>query len=56
MVTGCSNAIVDGDVCGSYGAGSVNHGRTVYRKIEQVYSFNVLVYYWDDPEGPNFCG
>jgi len=28
----------------------------VFRKTEQVNGLDVLVYYWDDRDGPNFCG
>jgi len=55
-VVGCSNATVGNIVRGSYMPFSENHGRTVYRKLEQVNGLDVLVYFWDDRDGPNFCG
>merc|ERR1712039_1039057 len=34
-----------------------NHGRKVYRKIpEGNTALDVLIYFWDERDGPNFCG
>lgn len=53
---GCTNATVGNIVRGSYSPYTENHGRSVYRKNEQVNGLDVLVYFWDDRDGPSFCG
>jgi len=55
-VAGCANPTVGNIVRGAYTPYSENHGRPVYRKNEQVNNLDVLIYYWDDRDGPNFCG
>lgn len=55
-VQGCGNVTVGAIVRGTYAAYSENHSRTVYRKSEQVNGLDVLVYFWDERDGPNFCG
>jgi len=55
-VQGCQNATVGNIVRGTYSQYSENHQQAVYRRSEQVNGLDVLVYYWDDRDGPNFCG
>jgi len=55
-VAGVQNATVGNIVRGSYTPYSENHSRIVYRKNEQVNGLDVLVYYWDERDGPSFCG
>lgn len=55
-VQGCTNATVGAIVRGTYAPYTENHSRTVYRKSEQVNGLDVLVYFWDERDGPNFCG
>merc|ERR1711879_318754 len=33
-----------------------NHSKPVYKKDSQVHGLDVMIYYWDDRDGPNFCG
>eukprot|EP00746_Dinoflagellata_sp_MGD_P126627 gnl/MRDRNA2_/MRDRNA2_61423_c0_seq2.p1 gnl/MRDRNA2_/MRDRNA2_61423_c0~~gnl/MRDRNA2_/MRDRNA2_61423_c0_seq2.p1 ORF type:complete len:905 (+),score=306.83 gnl/MRDRNA2_/MRDRNA2_61423_c0_seq2:167-2716(+) len=33
-----------------------NHGKPVYKKDQQVNGLDVLIYFWDDRDGPNFGG
>mmetsp|Transcript_28654 Transcript_28654/g.66449 ORF Transcript_28654/g.66449 Transcript_28654/m.66449 type:complete len:910 (+) Transcript_28654:58-2787(+) len=57
-VAGCSNDphTVSKIIAGVYVVHGENHGRHVFRKAEQVNSLEVLVYFWDDRDGPNNCG
>eukprot|EP00928_Gymnodinium_smaydae_P064847 TRINITY_DN480_c0_g2_i2.p1 TRINITY_DN480_c0_g2~~TRINITY_DN480_c0_g2_i2.p1 ORF type:complete len:1009 (-),score=267.50 TRINITY_DN480_c0_g2_i2:216-3242(-) len=55
-VAGCQNPTVSGIVRGSYAPYGENHGRYVYRKTSPPSSIEVLMYYWDERDGPNFCG
>jgi len=64
-VTGCQNPTVGNIVRGDYMPYSENHGRTVYKRNGQaavstpmggVNMLDVLVYYWDERDGPSFCG
>jgi len=55
-VSGCSNATISAIVKGNYTPYSANHGKVVYRKDEKSKGFEVLIYYWDDRDGPELCG
>lgn len=55
-VAGCSHATVGGIVRGNFTANGQNHGRPTYRKDQQVNGLDVMLYYWDERDGPNFCG
>lgn len=55
-VSGCSNATVGDIIRGEYAPFTENHGRTVYRRSEQVNGLDVLIYFWDERDGPAFCG
>eukprot|EP00406_Dinophysis_acuminata_P081249 CAMPEP_0179256816 /NCGR_PEP_ID=MMETSP0797-20121207/24463_1 /TAXON_ID=47934 /ORGANISM="Dinophysis acuminata, Strain DAEP01" /LENGTH=166 /DNA_ID=CAMNT_0020964765 /DNA_START=1 /DNA_END=498 /DNA_ORIENTATION=- len=56
VVTGCQTATVSGIIRGTYTPHSENHGRPVYKKTEQVNGLDILMYFWDERDGPNFCG
>eukprot|EP00441_Pelagodinium_beii_P037596 CAMPEP_0197630770 /NCGR_PEP_ID=MMETSP1338-20131121/8149_1 /TAXON_ID=43686 ORGANISM="Pelagodinium beii, Strain RCC1491" /NCGR_SAMPLE_ID=MMETSP1338 /ASSEMBLY_ACC=CAM_ASM_000754 /LENGTH=169 /DNA_ID=CAMNT_0043202069 /DNA_START=40 /DNA_END=545 /DNA_ORIENTATION=+ len=59
-VAGCTDATVGNIVRGTFTLISENHGRPVYKKNEQVISngaaLEVQLYFWDERDGPNFCG
>ncbi|CAE7212856.1 STOML2 [Symbiodinium sp. CCMP2456] len=55
-VTGCTHSTVGGIVRGNFTANGQNHGRPTYKKDTQVNGLDVQLYYWDDRDGPNFCG
>ena len=55
-VTGCTHSTVGGIVRGNFTANGQNHGRPTYKKDQQVNGLDVQLYYWDDRDGPNFCG
>lgn len=41
---------------GEYFYVSENHGKAVWQRKGQVDGLNVLIYFWDDRDGPNFSG
>lgn len=55
-VSGCTHSTVGGIVRGNFTANGQNHGRPTYKKDTQVNGLDVQLYYWDDRDGPNFCG
>merc|ERR1712087_1022409 len=38
------------------GASGENHGRRTYKRDGQVGGLDVMLYFWDQRDGPNFCG
>merc|ERR1719379_2941169 len=34
----------------------MNHGKVVYKKNEKAKGLDVLIYFWDDRDGPELCG
>eukprot|EP00927_Polykrikos_kofoidii_P000808 TRINITY_DN10312_c0_g1_i1.p1 TRINITY_DN10312_c0_g1~~TRINITY_DN10312_c0_g1_i1.p1 ORF type:complete len:1137 (-),score=289.10 TRINITY_DN10312_c0_g1_i1:227-3637(-) len=56
VVSGCQHATVGGIVRGNFTYSSENHAKPVYRKDQQVNGLDVMLYYWDERDGPNFCG
>merc|ERR1719428_786367 len=56
QVGGCQNGTVGTIVRGNYALAAENHGKPVYKKDQQVNGLDVLIYFWDDRDGPNFGG
>ncbi|CAJ1402207.1 unnamed protein product, partial [Effrenium voratum] len=56
VVTGCNNATVSKIIKGSYSVSGSNHGKPVYKKDNTEPNVTVLIYYWDERDGPNFTG
>eukprot|EP00747_Dinoflagellata_sp_TGD_P119452 gnl/TRDRNA2_/TRDRNA2_173013_c4_seq1.p1 gnl/TRDRNA2_/TRDRNA2_173013_c4~~gnl/TRDRNA2_/TRDRNA2_173013_c4_seq1.p1 ORF type:complete len:1141 (-),score=427.86 gnl/TRDRNA2_/TRDRNA2_173013_c4_seq1:209-3562(-) len=56
VVSGCTHATVAPIVRGTYTLSAENHGKPAYKKDQQVNGLDVMIYYWDDRDGPNFCG
>merc|ERR1719247_1284426 len=56
IVTGCTHATVGGIVRGSFQLVGENHGKPTYKKDGQVNGLDVMSYYWDERDGPGFCG
>jgi len=56
VVTGCTHGTVGGIVRGSYQLFGENHGKPTYKKDGQVNGLDVMSYYWDERDGPGFCG
>ena len=55
-VDGGSNTDVRGVVSGSYTMLSQNHRMPTYLKDEQAHDLDVLLYFWDERDGEQFCG
>lgn len=58
QVTGCSNPTVSNIIKGDFSASGANHGKPVYKKDsrDSPNGVTVLIYYWDDRDGPSFSG
>merc|ERR1712048_568564 len=55
-VTGCMHATVGVIARGNYTIAAENHGRRAYKRDSQVNGLDVMIYFWDERDGPNFCG
>jgi len=55
-VSGCSNETVSNIIQGLYNTKESNHGKPVYKKEGPQGSVTVLIYYWDERDGPSFNG
>jgi len=53
--TGCKNSTVSGIIKGTFVPDGSNHGKSIYRK-EGPSNTTVLIYFWDDRDGPSFSG
>jgi len=56
VVQGCTHATVGGIVRGSFQLAGENHGKPAYKKDGQVNGLDVMTYFWDERDGPGFCG
>mmetsp|Transcript_71828 Transcript_71828/g.155955 ORF Transcript_71828/g.155955 Transcript_71828/m.155955 type:complete len:981 (-) Transcript_71828:199-3141(-) len=56
VVSGCVHQTVGSIVRGSFSLAGENHGKPTYRKDAQVNGLEVMIYFWDSRDGPNFCG
>mmetsp|Transcript_51412 Transcript_51412/g.161598 ORF Transcript_51412/g.161598 Transcript_51412/m.161598 type:complete len:1046 (+) Transcript_51412:165-3302(+) len=55
-VSGCQNETVAGIICGDFLRTAENHAKPVYRRDAQVNGLDVMLYFWDERDGPSFCG
>eukprot|EP00933_Yihiella_yeosuensis_P071683 TRINITY_DN79912_c0_g1_i1.p1 TRINITY_DN79912_c0_g1~~TRINITY_DN79912_c0_g1_i1.p1 ORF type:complete len:931 (-),score=287.51 TRINITY_DN79912_c0_g1_i1:123-2855(-) len=55
-VSGCQNLTVGNIIKGTYSTAGANHGKPVYKKDGSPNGVNVLIYFWDDRDGPSFSG
>eukprot|EP00928_Gymnodinium_smaydae_P019324 TRINITY_DN1739_c3_g1_i1.p1 TRINITY_DN1739_c3_g1~~TRINITY_DN1739_c3_g1_i1.p1 ORF type:complete len:1010 (-),score=412.95 TRINITY_DN1739_c3_g1_i1:307-3279(-) len=55
-VSGCQHPTVGATVRGNYNLAAENHGRRAYKRDQQVNGLDVMLYFWDERDGPNFCG
>ncbi|CAJ1332274.1 unnamed protein product, partial [Effrenium voratum] len=55
-VSGCQNDTISDIIAGVYVPDTMNHGKVVYKKQEKSRGLDVLIYYWDDRDGPELCG
>lgn len=56
VVSGCANATVSNIIKGSFSVSGVNHGKPTYKKDMSPPNVTVLIYFWDDRDGPTFSG
>eukprot|EP00930_Biecheleria_cincta_P072916 TRINITY_DN60257_c0_g1_i1.p1 TRINITY_DN60257_c0_g1~~TRINITY_DN60257_c0_g1_i1.p1 ORF type:complete len:1494 (+),score=434.52 TRINITY_DN60257_c0_g1_i1:52-4533(+) len=56
VVSGCKNETISDIIAGTYLPDTVNHGKVVYKRSEKSRGLDVLIYYWDDRDGPELCG
>jgi len=55
-VIGCQNGTVGPIVRGNFVFLSESHGKPVFKKDQQVNGMDVMIYFWDERDGPSFCG
>jgi hypothetical protein len=55
IVSGCQNLTVSNIIKGTYTPAGANHGKPVFKK-DAAGGVSVLIYFWDDRDGPNFGG
>eukprot|EP00927_Polykrikos_kofoidii_P072470 TRINITY_DN68586_c0_g1_i1.p1 TRINITY_DN68586_c0_g1~~TRINITY_DN68586_c0_g1_i1.p1 ORF type:complete len:930 (-),score=237.68 TRINITY_DN68586_c0_g1_i1:87-2876(-) len=53
--TGCNNPTVSSIIKGIYTENGSNHGKPVYKKDGDA-KVSIMIYFWDDRDGPNFSG
>merc|ERR1712190_500885 len=56
QVTGCTHATVGTIVRGTFTLAGENHGKPAWKKDSQVNGLDVMVYFWDQRDGPSFSG
>lgn len=56
LVSGCTHGTVGNIVRGSFTLNGENHGKPSYKKDTQADGLDVMLYFWDDRDGANFCG
>jgi len=54
-VSGCQNPTVSQIITGQFFVNGANHGKPVYKK-DSSDAVSVLIYYWDERNGPSFSG
>lgn len=56
VVQGCQHSTVGPTIRGTYYNVGNNHGRPAYKRDVQVNGFDVMLYFWDERDGPAFSG
>jgi len=56
MVTGCQHATIGSIVRGHFARNGENHGRPTFKKDTQANGLDVMLYFWDERDGPALCG
>eukprot|EP00927_Polykrikos_kofoidii_P036136 TRINITY_DN3053_c0_g1_i1.p1 TRINITY_DN3053_c0_g1~~TRINITY_DN3053_c0_g1_i1.p1 ORF type:complete len:928 (-),score=242.72 TRINITY_DN3053_c0_g1_i1:226-3009(-) len=54
--TGCTNPKVSDIIKGAFTESGSNHGKPVYKKEGGQRNVTILIYFWDDRDGPMFTG
>jgi len=55
-VSGCKNPTVAQIIQGNFQVQGTNHGKPVYKKEAPGQTMTVLIYFWDERDGPTFNG
>lgn len=55
-VSPCADQTISEIISGRYNPVSMNHGKVVYKKVQKSGAIDVMIYYWDDRDGPELCG
>lgn len=55
-VTGCSHVTIGSIVRGAFTVEGENHSKPTYKKNQQVSGLDVMMYYWDERDGPGQAG
>eukprot|EP00927_Polykrikos_kofoidii_P038438 TRINITY_DN32789_c0_g1_i1.p1 TRINITY_DN32789_c0_g1~~TRINITY_DN32789_c0_g1_i1.p1 ORF type:complete len:2073 (-),score=458.55 TRINITY_DN32789_c0_g1_i1:280-6498(-) len=55
-VAGCSEATIRDIIEGVYVPHCMNHNKVVWRRDRRVGGVSILIYFWDDRDGPDLCG
>jgi len=55
-VSPCEDETVSDIIRGTYDYHGENHGRPVFKRESGSDGLDVLLYYWDESDGPSFCG
>merc|ERR1712203_1207033 len=55
-VSSCASKTISEIIKGHYVTHAENHGKVVYKKSEKSKGLDVLIYYWDERDGPELCG
>lgn len=56
VVHGCQHSTVGPTIRGTFYKTGDNHGKPAYKRDVQVNGFDVMLYFWDDRDGPAFSG
>mmetsp|Transcript_87148 Transcript_87148/g.255076 ORF Transcript_87148/g.255076 Transcript_87148/m.255076 type:complete len:878 (+) Transcript_87148:90-2723(+) len=56
-VSGCTHRTIDKILNGTFlMSNQSNHGMPVYKKTEKVSGLDIMLYFWDERDGPSFSG
>mmetsp|Transcript_91246 Transcript_91246/g.282237 ORF Transcript_91246/g.282237 Transcript_91246/m.282237 type:complete len:1100 (+) Transcript_91246:84-3383(+) len=55
-VVGCQHATIGNIVRGHFNRAGDNHGRPTFKKDTQSNGLDVMLYFWDERDGPALCG
>lgn len=56
VVSGCTHNTVGPTIRGTYVRSGDNHGKPTYKRDSQVNGLDVMMYFWDERDGPAFSG
>jgi len=56
VISGCNHSTIGSIVRGHFSRLGENHGRPTFKKTTQANGLDVMLYFWDDRDGPALCG